>query len=122
LAHSTERYRELGRLVAHVKEQPLEEITRQYQTMLLETLRLKTTVKKNVNVLYHLLGYFKKDLSNDEKQEVLELVDQYYRGYLPLIVPITLINHYVRKYQQAYLKEQYYLHPHPMELQLRNHV
>ena len=122
LAHSPERYRELGRLVAHAKEQPLEEILRQYQTMLLETLRLRTTVKKNVNVLYHLLGYFKKDLSADEKQEVLDLVDQYHRGYLPLIVPITLINHYVRKYQQAYLKEQYYLHPHPMELQLRNHV
>jgi uncharacterized protein YbgA (DUF1722 family) len=88
----------------------------------MEALRLKSTPKKNVNVLTHILGYFKKQLSADEKQEMLEIVDLYRRGNVPLIVPITLVNHYVRKYDQPYLKEQYYLHPHPAELQLRNHV
>lgn len=122
LAHSTENYREMGRVVAHVHEQPLEETLARYQQLLLESLRLKTTTKKNVNVLYHLAGYFKKDLSADEKQELLDLIDHYRQGILPLIVPITLINHYVRKYDQPYLKEQYYLHPHPLELQLRNHA
>jgi uncharacterized protein YbgA (DUF1722 family) len=68
------------------------------------------------------LGYFKKQLTADEKQEVLEVIDQYRQGYTPLIVPVTLINHFVRKYDQAYLKEQVYLHPHPHELQLRNHA
>jgi uncharacterized protein YbgA (DUF1722 family)/uncharacterized protein YbbK (DUF523 family) len=122
LAHSPELYREMGRVVAHVQERPLDEVTARYQQLLLETLRLKTTVKKNANVLYHLLGYFKKDLSADEKQELLNIIDHYRRGDLPLIVPTTLINHYVRKYDQPYLKEQYYLHPHPIELQLRNHA
>jgi uncharacterized protein YbgA (DUF1722 family)/uncharacterized protein YbbK (DUF523 family) len=122
LAHSTEHYREMGRVVAHITERPLEEITTRYQQLLLESLRLKTTVKKNANVLYHLVGYFKRDLPADEKQEVLEIIDHYRRGDLPLIVPITLINHYVRKYEQSYLKEQYYLHPHPLELQLRNYA
>jgi uncharacterized protein YbgA (DUF1722 family) len=88
----------------------------------LQSLRLKTTIRKNANVLYHLLGYFKKDLSGDEKQELLDIIDHYRQGDLPLIVPVTLINHYVRKYEQTYLKEQYYLHPHPLELQLRNHA
>jgi uncharacterized protein YbgA (DUF1722 family) len=88
----------------------------------MEALRLKTTPKKNTNVLHHLMGYFKKDLSPDEKQELLEIIDYYHQGYLPLVVPVTLINHYVRKYHQPYLQEQFYLHPHPVELQLRNHV
>ena len=83
---------------------------------------LKTTVKKNVNVLQHMMGYFKKVLSADEKQEFLSLLDQYAEGLMPLIVPITLINHYVRKYDQSYLKEQVYLRPHPVELKLRNHA
>jgi len=122
LAHSPELYREMGRLVAHLKEEPLAEITTRYQELLLKCLRLKTTGKKNANVLYHLLGYFKQDLSADEKQELLEVIDHYRQGLVPLIVPVTLINHYVRKYQQPYLKEQYYLNPHPLELQLRNHV
>ncbi len=122
LAHSPELYREMGRLVAHLKEGPLPEVTARYQELLLRCLRLKTTIKKNANVLYHLLGYFKQDLSADEKQELLEVIDHYRQGILPLIVPITLINHYVRKYRQPYLQGQYYLYPHPLELQLRNHV
>jgi uncharacterized protein YbgA (DUF1722 family) len=69
-----------------------------------------------------MMGYFKKQLSSDEKQELLEVIDHYRLGHVPLIVPITLVNHYVRKYDQPYLKEQYYLNPHPVELKLRNHV
>ncbi len=119
LSHSQAHYRQMGRLVAHGREQPVEALYSRYQQLLLESLRLKTTVKKHLNVLYHLLGYFKKELSGDEKQELLEIINHYQRGDVPLIVPLTLINHYVRKYQQPYLKEQYYLHPHPVELHLR---
>jgi uncharacterized protein YbgA (DUF1722 family) len=70
----------------------------------------------------HMMGYFKEQLSPDEKQEVLELIDLYRNEFIPLIVPVTLIKHFVRKYAQPYLREQVYLNPHPMELQLRNHV
>ena len=122
LAHSPNHYRELGRLVARAKELPLPELCRRYQSRLMEALRLKATPKKNTNVLSHLMGYFKKDLTPDEKQELREVIDSYHQGYVPLVVPTTLINHYVRKYHQPYLQEQFYLHPHPVELQLRNHV
>jgi len=69
-----------------------------------------------------MMGYFREQLSADEKQELLEVIGKYRQEYIPLIVPITLIQHYVRKYDQPYLKEQVYLNPHPLELQLRNHV
>jgi uncharacterized protein YbgA (DUF1722 family) len=69
-----------------------------------------------------MMGYFKEQLSSDEKQELLEVIDLHRQEYIPLIVPITLINHYVRKYDQPYLKQQVYLNPHPLELQLRSHV
>jgi uncharacterized protein YbgA (DUF1722 family) len=88
----------------------------------MESLYLKTSPKKNANVLQHMMGYFREQLSSDEKQELLEVIENYRQEYTPLIVPITLIQHYVRKYDQPYLKEQVYLHPHPSELQLRNHV
>ena len=67
-------------------------------------------------------GYFKKDLSADEKRETLEIMENYKNELIPLIVPVTLLNHYISKYSQEYLKEQYYLHPHPFELKLRNHA
>jgi uncharacterized protein YbgA (DUF1722 family) len=121
-AHSLEHLRQLGKLVAQAATVPLAELGGKYQQILLEALSRKTTYKKNTDVLYHLMGYFKDDLSADEKQELREIIDLYHQNLVPLIVPVTLINHYVRKYGQAYLKEQWYLNPHPIELQLRNHV
>jgi uncharacterized protein YbgA (DUF1722 family)/uncharacterized protein YbbK (DUF523 family) len=122
LSHSPKHYQITGKLVAKAKDVPLKELYQQYQTILMEALQLKTTPKKNANVLMHMMGYFKEQLSSDEKQELLAVVDNYRQEYIPLIVPITLINHYVRKYDQSYLKHQIYLNPHPLELQLRNHV
>jgi uncharacterized protein YbgA (DUF1722 family)/uncharacterized protein YbbK (DUF523 family) len=122
MSHSPKHYALLGKWVAQIKGIPLSELYEQYQTQLMDALRLKTTIKKNANVLLHVMGYFKKNLSPAEKEELLEIIDEYRKGYIPLIVPVTLLNHYVRKYEQSYLKDQYYLHPHPIELKLRNHV
>jgi uncharacterized protein YbgA (DUF1722 family)/uncharacterized protein YbbK (DUF523 family) len=122
LSHSPKHYRMMGRLVGQAKTFALDELYQTYQRLLLEALRLKTTIKKNANVLQHMMGYFKKELSSDEKRELLEIIGLYREANVPLIVPITLMNHYIRKYDQPYLKEQYYLQPHPIELQLRNHA
>lgn len=122
LSHSPKHEQSMGRLVAKAKGMPLKEAFEQYQRLLMEALKLKTTPKKHANVLMHMMGYFKDQLSSDEKQELLEIINHYREGYIPLIVPVTLIQHYVRKYNQPYLKEQVYLNPHPLELQLRNHV
>jgi uncharacterized protein YbgA (DUF1722 family)/uncharacterized protein YbbK (DUF523 family) len=122
LSHSPKHYRLMGKLVADGKKLPIMELYHQYQLLLMEALKLKTTIRKNCNVMQHLMGYFKKQLSADEKQELLEVFDQYRNELIPLLVPMTLINHYVRKYDQPYLKQQTYLNPHPLELKLRTHV
>jgi uncharacterized protein YbgA (DUF1722 family)/uncharacterized protein YbbK (DUF523 family) len=122
LSHSPKLYQMMGQMVARAKDLPLKELYRQYQALLIESFLLKTTPKKNSNVLSHMMGYFREQLSSDEKQELLEMIDHDRQGYIPLIVPITLISHYVRKYNQPYLKQQIYLNSHPLELQLRNHV
>lgn len=122
LSHSPELYREMGALVARAGTLPIPQLLADYQLLLMKAMRLHASLRKQVNVLQHLLGYFKKQLSADEKQEALELIEAYRQGSVPLIVPITLINHYVRKYHEPYLVRQHYLQPHPLELQLRNHA
>ncbi len=122
MAHSNEIYKQMGKLVAHAGELEIDALYRDYLEFLMKGLRMKTTVAKQVNVLQHVLGYFKKQLTSDEKQEMLTVIDNYHNRQTPLIVPITLLNHYVRKYHQPYLQQQVYLNPHPVELSLRNHV
>jgi uncharacterized protein YbgA (DUF1722 family)/uncharacterized protein YbbK (DUF523 family) len=121
-SHSPKHHNEMGKLVANIKSYSMGDFAQEYQTMLMEALRLKTTPKKNTDTLNHIMGYFKRDLSKDEKQEILEIIENYRQGHIPLIVPVTLMRHFVRKYDQEYLKDQWYLNPHPLELQLRNHA
>jgi len=122
LSHSTKHYQIMGKLVADQKKIPLTELRGKYENLLLEALSLKASSKKHANVLQHMMGYFKEQLSADEKAELLEIIGDYHKGFVPLIVPVTLIKHYARKYRQNYLTEQVYLNPHPTELKLRNHV
>ncbi|MFC1551549.1 YbgA family protein [Candidatus Latescibacterota bacterium] len=124
MSHSPKHYRELGRMVGNVAESGISNDTlkTQYIETLMAALSLTATVKKHTNVLQHIMGYFKRQLLPDEKQEVLEVINSYHNGYVPLIVPVTLLNHYVRKYDQPYLREQIYLNPLPIELKLRTHV
>ncbi len=120
--HSEKHYRDLGRIVAQAGKLDSEKLRNLYEESLLAAMRLRPTVNKHVNVLMHMMGYFKKQLSGDEKQELLEVIERFKKHYVPLIVPITLMNHYVRKYQDPYLQKQHYLNPHPTELKLRNHA
>jgi uncharacterized protein YbgA (DUF1722 family) len=119
LAHSTRHYQALGRLVADAKNRGAQELFAEYERILMDGLRLKATPRKNANVLRHILGYFKKELSAEEKQELLDAIERNRNDLVPLIVPMSLVNHYVHRYDEPYPKLQAYLSPYPAELQLR---
>lgn len=122
MAHSVTHYRSMGKLVATAGTCVPEELLHCYQAELVGAMARKCTVKKHCNVLQHVMGYFKNVLGADEKKELLEVIARYRSGLVPLIVPVTLMNHFVRKFKEPYLSQQFYLHPHPYELKLRNHV
>lgn len=122
LAHSPKHYAILGKLVAGAKQYRPDALHTEYISTLMEGLRLLASVKKNTNVLQHMAGYFKDRLSPDEKKELREIIGDYHDGRVPLAVPLTLIRHYAWKYDVEYLKKQYYVNLHSVELMLRNHV
>lgn len=122
MAHSPKHYRVLGRLVAGVKATPAKQFREQYEQGFMEAMRLHATAGKHTNVLEHMLGYLSDFLEADARKEMLEVIGDYRQRLVPLVVPLTLIRHYVRKYKVAYLQGQLYIEPHPKELMLRNHV
>ncbi len=122
LAHAEPEYRQLGKLVAAAKAVPRGELRSRYETLFMTGMKKIATAKKNCNVLLHMLGFFKKELDPHSKQELLSHIEDYRRGVVPLVVPLTLMRHYVRILDVPYLRNQVYLNPHPKELALRNHV
>ncbi len=121
LAHSTGHYRQLGRLVASIKDYCPTHFREEYRRLFMRTLHFKATVKKNTNVLEHIAGFLKKQISDVEKRSIHEAIADYHRSWTPLVVPITLLRHFIDKYEVEYIRNQHYLKPHPKELMLRNH-
>jgi uncharacterized protein YbgA (DUF1722 family)/uncharacterized protein YbbK (DUF523 family) len=122
LAHAPAAYQRLGRLVAQAKAQPFPEVLAAYGRGLMDALRAPATPRRHANVLEHMLGYLSEGLAPDERREIVELIADHRRGLVPLVVPLTLVKHHVRRLGVAYLAGQAYLEPHPRELMLRNHV
>lgn len=122
LAHSPDLYREMGKFVAGAKGADRAGVERDYRDLFMRALATMATTRKHTNVLQHMAGYFKRLLEDDERHELLTSIDDYRTGLLPLVVPLTLIKHHVRKHRVEYLAGQIYLDPHPKELMLRNHV
>lgn len=122
LAHSRPHYETLGRLVADAKRHTPADLVHRYGVLFMEALAVKATVRKHTDVLHHLIGHFTGRLAAAETRELLDVIGDYHKELTPLIVPITLINHCVNRFGVEYLRQQIYLHPHPKELMLRNHV
>jgi uncharacterized protein YbgA (DUF1722 family)/uncharacterized protein YbbK (DUF523 family) len=122
LAHSPRAYAELGRLVASASTTAPEELRDRYESGFMEALSKIATAARQVNVLQHMAGYFRERLDAESRRELAAVIEDYRSGLVPLIVPITLVRHYVRVFDVAYLRGQVYLEPHPKELMLRNHV
>jgi uncharacterized protein YbgA (DUF1722 family) len=122
LAHSTTRYNDLGRLVAKGRETSKRELRAEYESTFMSTLQIVATSRRHANVLTHMIGHLKKQLDAESKRELLQSIEEYRTGLVPLVVPLTLLRHHVRLHGVEYLAGQTYLEPHPRELMLRNHV
>jgi uncharacterized protein YbgA (DUF1722 family)/uncharacterized protein YbbK (DUF523 family) len=120
LAHDPASHRRLGRLVAG--RGPLATVLREYGQGFMAALRVRATPARHVNVLQHMAGYVTREIASDERRELGDVIADYRRGLVPLVVPLTLLGHHVRRQRVSYLAEQVYLNPHPRELMLRNHV
>ena len=120
MSHDQQDYRELGKLVASIRKENLEETLPVYLNDLMKALKKIATVGNHVNVLQHIQGYLKQNLDRDDKQELVQCIEDYRQGVVPLIVPITLLNHHFRRNPNEYIERSWYMKPYPSELSLTN--
>jgi len=123
MARNQAGMRRLGRLLGESdRHQPVEELAAAYREALTAILRRPATRRGHPNVLQHLAGYVSDRIEGEDRAELAETIERYRLGLVPLVVPLTLIRHYVRRFGVKYLQDQVYLDPHPHELMLLNHV
>jgi uncharacterized protein YbgA (DUF1722 family)/uncharacterized protein YbbK (DUF523 family) len=124
MAHNVESYRQLGRMLANLKQQPLQSVKNHYLQALMAALKKPVSRGRHVNVLQHLMGYLKQLVTHEDREEMLFHIRQYHQGIVPLVVPMTLLLHHFKRFPRecAYVLKQRYLQPHPQTLGLRSRI
>ena len=123
MAHNQTGLRAAGGLLARPDAFPNDDaLASAYLVAFTRIMKRTPTTRNHANALQHMIGYFTKNLNARETAELTQVLEDYRLGLLPLILPITLIRHYVRKFDVSYLKDQIYLFPHPHELMLLNRL
>ena len=121
-SHNEKLMREMGRELAGVKARQARAYIPRYEAKLMRALKTLATVRKHTNILQHMIGFLRDHVDEDDRKELAGIIEDYHRELLPLIVPVTMLRHHVVKHDIEYLRDQYYLNPHPIELKLRNHA
>lgn len=123
MAHSYEGYKLIGRFLANeAPNMDVDAVAKQYILMLMGHLKKRANRRTHTNALMHIMGYLKKDIDSETKQDLLSSIEEYRTEKVHLVVPLTLLKHYLKRYGSEYINSQAYLDPYPHELGLRNYI
>lgn len=122
MAHSQVAYKEIGQMLGAGHDQPLEPLLDDYLTRFMQAINKPASRGAHCNVMQHIMGYLKRSLESDVRQDILRVFEQYRLGEVNLATPMTLLSHYINQKGSEYIRAQRYLEPYPAHLGLRNQL
>jgi len=122
MSHHYRDYKALGQLVAGVTDKSVVELKETYLPIFMKSLSRPCLRKNHSNVLYHIMGYLRPHLNSKEKSDIVQIIENYRKGMIPLVVPISFFRHFFNMHPHHYIFKQSYLRPYPDELKLRNSI
>lgn len=120
MSHCQKTYRELGPLIAGARKDNVATVAAEYFPRLMAALKKRASKGDHVNVLQHIQGYLRTALDHEDRAELTEAINNYKKAQVPLIVPITLLNHHFRRNPDPYIRDSWYMSPYPAEMSLQN--
>ncbi|NLJ08879.1 MAG: DUF1722 domain-containing protein [Treponema sp.] len=116
MAYNQAVMRDLGRLVANHEGRPIPDLFALYQCQLPRIFQKIPRRGSMVNVLLHAFGYFSDQLEGRERAHFLELLESYQSGRIPLSACQSILQSWIERFDQAYLRSQSFFQPYPPEL------
>ncbi|OAT24333.1 YbgA family protein [Proteus myxofaciens] len=114
MAYSQTTYRELGRYMANIPNEPIfTQFTLDYRDKLFQALSYEPTREGHTNALMHMAGYFKRGLNSEQKQQLSQAILQYRQGNIAFSEPFNLLQRGLSLCPDEYLAEQRYFSPYP---------
>ena len=124
LSRAPQMKRVLGRLIAtrlDEKAHP-EIIALEYMTKAQKALHFTTKKGRIAHTMERVFGRFSHHLSNQERQELIELIHGFRQGLVPRSAPLLLLNKYLGRYNLIDKNINRFINPVPLEMDLMRQV
>lgn len=115
-AHSQKEAKVLGNIVANREGKDISKLLGEYHEHLAMALMRPPRYTSKANVLMHSLGYFSHELSSAEKAFFLQSIEKYKQKKLPFSAPLSILQSWIARFDEEYLKEQTFFEPFPENL------
>lgn len=116
MTYNQNTMREMGVIVANHKKLLPCTVFEQYEVKLKELLSKESSLKKRINVLTHIYGYFKNRVTSTEKEYYFEVLDDYLQNKIPYSSVLTVLYGWAIRFEEDYLIRQRIFKPYPKEL------
>jgi uncharacterized protein YbgA (DUF1722 family)/uncharacterized protein YbbK (DUF523 family) len=116
MAYHQTKMREMGRVVANHDKLPMADVMSAYYPLLKAAMAKPARISSHINVLMHGLGYFKDKLTAAEKRHFLKMIELYRTERLALPALLAVLNSWIERFDEQYLRQQTYFAPYPEEL------
>jgi uncharacterized protein YbbK (DUF523 family)/uncharacterized protein YbgA (DUF1722 family) len=113
---------ELGRLVAEAGRLDRAKLAARYEELHARALATPATPGRHQDVLEHLAGHVKDEVSGADRAELQRAIEEYRDGIVPLAVPLALLRRHIRAASAEWAAAQVYLEPAPRELGLQSRL
>jgi len=115
-AHSQKETKLLGKIVANQEGLDFEKQAAFYREHMAQALKRPPKTSSRANVLMHLLGYFKDQLTFKEKEHFIASVGKYKDRKIPFSGPLAMLQSWAIRFGQDYVKNQTIFEPFPEDL------
>jgi len=104
--------KELGNIIANHKKD-FEKTYTDYKNLFIKFSQLRFKITLDINIIFHLFGYFSKYLNPKEKQYFLNLIERYRYKQISRNTLIELFKINALRFNNTYLLQQKYFNPFP---------
>ena len=120
MTYNQVKMRQMKKIVANIKNYSFKYVKKNYMDLLYKLFAKRARYSSNINTQMHIFGYFKDNLSSDEKVYFIELLEKYRDGIIPISGVNIVLKSWAVRINNKYLINQSYFQPFPKELVISN--
>ncbi|MBW2986620.1 DUF523 and DUF1722 domain-containing protein [Candidatus Woesearchaeota archaeon] len=116
MAYSQKELKSMGKILGEQKKTKLAKTFNDYEEHLHKAFAKCPRYTSNINVLMHAYSHFADKINKKEREYFHKLIKEYKDAKIPFTAILTVLEDWIIRFDDEYLKKQNFFNPHPIDL------